>query len=495
MTRDIEALRSSNFDLLVVGGGIHGAAAAWDAAERGLKVALVEARDFASGTSANSLKTIHGGLRYLQKLDLKRMRESIADRRAFLRIAPSLVRPLAFLAPTIGHGRNGRAAFALGMCLNDLIAYDRNRGLPSADRIPATRLLSADETASRFPGVPREGLTGGAEWWDAQAQSSERLVLALLHAAAGREAQLANYIVVTGFLRQHGRVAGVTARDERTGREITLSARLTLLSVGPWLGELWAQAGLARSAPQLLDAINVVFSRPSIGAVALGSRLAGRYLFLVPWRGYTMLGTDYVPAEQASPLGARVRAFVQDAQRAFPGVPLTTDDISFIHQGRVPGTGDAAGLATRDSIIDHEREDSLPGLISQLPVKFTTARAVAERTIDLVFARLGRERPACRTSDTPLVHAQPMTRSLEDNVQAALRDEMAWHLTDVVLRRTDLGTAAPPDADTLNRVIATMRTALGWTAAQEARERAALATAYAWDLDEPRRAEPSAHPW
>ena len=155
--RDLGALSEREHDVLIVGGGIHGVAAAWDAASRGLRVGLVEAEDFGSGTSWNSLKTIHGGLRYLQTIDLKRMRESIRERRALLRIAPALVRPLPFVVPTYGHGAKGREALALALLLNDAVSSDRNRDLPGDQHIPRGRLLSRREVLDLSRASPRRG--------------------------------------------------------------------------------------------------------------------------------------------------------------------------------------------------------------------------------------------------------------------------------------------------------------------------------------------------
>ena len=159
MKRDLGALTAREHDLVVIGGGIHGAAAAYDAAQRGLLVALVEASDFGSGVSWNSLKTIHGGLRHLQRAGLAQARESVRERRALLRIAPQIVRPLPFLVPTYGHGLHGREALAAGLRLHDLVSHDRNEGLPPEQQIPASRVLSRGGPADPEVGP---GLTGGA---------------------------------------------------------------------------------------------------------------------------------------------------------------------------------------------------------------------------------------------------------------------------------------------------------------------------------------------
>jgi len=166
--RDLGALAAREHDLLIVGGGIHGAAAAWDAAQRGLAVALVEAHDFGSGVSWNSLKTIHGGIRHVQRADLLGLRESVRERRALLRIAPEIVKPLPFLIPTYGHGLKGREALAAALLLNDVVGYDRNQGLQAPGRIPPGRALGTRGLpalrlgAGSRPREPRRGLRPAA---------------------------------------------------------------------------------------------------------------------------------------------------------------------------------------------------------------------------------------------------------------------------------------------------------------------------------------------
>src|SRR5262245_34233124 len=160
LRRDVAALADREHELLVIGGGIHGAAVAWDAAQRGLSVALVEAADFGGGTSWNSLRTIHGGLRHLQRADLGGLRESARERSVLLRIAPEVVRPLAFLVPTYGHGLRGREALAVALGLNDALTRGRNRDLPAERQIPASRILSPAEALARVRGLAADGLTG-----------------------------------------------------------------------------------------------------------------------------------------------------------------------------------------------------------------------------------------------------------------------------------------------------------------------------------------------
>ncbi|MGE5126830.1 MAG: glycerol-3-phosphate dehydrogenase C-terminal domain-containing protein, partial [Betaproteobacteria bacterium] len=208
---------------------------------------------------------------------------------------------------------------------------------------------------------------------------------------------------------------------------------------------------------------------------AVGGRSGGRFLFVVPWQGRTLVGTSYEPAE-ASP--SDPLAFLAEAAAAFPWAGLERGDLALVHEGLVPGRGGASGLSTRPRLHDHEAEDALPGLVSVQGVKYTTARLVAERAIDLAARRLRRDLPACRTAVTPLRQARALEGPLEARTRAAVREEMALTLTDAVLRRLDLGTGGPPGAAELDCVGRVMADELGWDAARLSAERAALAAVY-----------------
>ncbi len=211
MQRDLTELARKEFDLLVIGGGIYGAFVAWDAALRGLSVAMIEKGDFGHATSSNTLRVIHGGLRYLQYGNIPRMRRSIAERTAFMRIAPHLVHPLPFLIPTYGHWRESKALLSLALSLNELIGFDRNRLADPQKHLPRGRVISRDECRRLIPGVSDRGLTGGLMYYDCQMYDSERLILAVARSAAQAGAALANYVEATKFLRNGARVDGITA--------------------------------------------------------------------------------------------------------------------------------------------------------------------------------------------------------------------------------------------------------------------------------------------
>lgn len=482
MRRDLAGLIGREHDLVVVGGGIYGVAAAWDAAQRGLATALVEAGDFGSGTSRNSLKTIHGGLRHLRRLDLRRTRESIRERSALLRIAPHIVRPLPFLVPTYGHGLRGWEGLAAGLALSDLLGRDRNRGLIPARQIPAGRMLSRGEVLDLVPGLPDRGLSGGAVWHDAQVTSSERLVIGFLQAASAAGAALANYVEVSGLLRSGDRVVGVRAQDREAGRGLEVRAKVVLNATGPHMDRLLERVGLRPRGVPLLRAMNLVLRRPIVTSHAVAAWSQGRYLFLVPWEGRSLLGTDYAAAE--SPHGNDAAAFLEEARRAYPWGGLEAEDVGLVHRGLVPGRGDAGGLWTRHLLLDHAAQGA-PGLLSVQGAKYTVARAVAQEAVDLVFRRLGRPVPACRTASTLLPCARPLEGSLVERARQAVRDEMALHLVDAVLGRLDLGTGGPPPEADLAAVAGVLATELQWSESRMREEGRLLDEIYDWRAGAP----------
>ena len=193
MKRDPSQLANANYDLLIIGAGINGACAAWDATLRGLSVAIIDKGDFGAATSANSLKFIHGGLRYLQKADIQRTRMSIKERSILLRIAPNFIHPIPCLIPTYGHYKRGKEIMQLAFKINDFFGFDRNSHIAPDKHIPNGKVISKDECLKLFPHFNKNGLTGGAMWYDCQVRNSERLTLSFLLSAANAGVDLCNY--------------------------------------------------------------------------------------------------------------------------------------------------------------------------------------------------------------------------------------------------------------------------------------------------------------
>jgi glycerol-3-phosphate dehydrogenase len=490
MRRDLSELTAKPFDLLVVGAGIHGACAAWDATLRGLSVAVVDRDDFGAATSANSLRIVHGGLRYLARGDLPRMRESIRERSTLLRIAPGLVEPLPVLVPTYGVGTRGRWAHGAALALNDLASWARNRHLHRERWLPRGRLVSREECRRLFSGFAAEGLTGGALWYDAQLRYPERLTLSFLRGASDRGAVPANYVRVDRLHTRVGAVHGARATDRLTGREFDIEARAVLVAAGPWTRDVAGKVpGPPRAEPTTPDralGVNLVIGR-RLADVAVGVRARSgrredpvcggqRFLFFAPQGQATLLGTWYTVADPADAGAARergVRALLEEINDACPSLRLTLGDVVRSHWGWLPlkagnEPGRADSLAERPRLIDHGRKDGLRGLISVEGVKYTTARRVAEQAVDRVFISLGQRAPRCRSAEVPLPGAQdeiPLESSptaAKGAILRAVREEMAIKLADIVFRRTALGAAPGPARAAVEEAARVAGAELGW---------------------------------
>ena len=260
MIRDLDLLTARTFDILVVGGGIYGLTIAYDAAQRGLSVALVERNDFGSGSSFNHLRTIHGGLRYLQSLDLARARESVRERRTIARIAPHAVRPMPFAVPLYRSLMRGKSAMRVGFVLDRVVAFDRNRGVPPTHRLRGGYVVSRSTAAQTFPGLRRQGLTGAAVFYDYVTTEPDRLTFSYALAAAEHGAVLANHVEAVAPLVDNGRVTGVSARDALGGRTLEIAARITVNAAGGRVDGLLKPLGIATGIP-MLKAMNLVTKR------------------------------------------------------------------------------------------------------------------------------------------------------------------------------------------------------------------------------------------
>jgi glycerol-3-phosphate dehydrogenase len=403
MIRDVDRLTAATFDVLVVGGGVYGLTIAYDAAQRGLSVALVERDDFGSGASFNHLRTIHGGLRYLQTLDVGRARESIRERRTLARIAPHAVRPLPFALPLYRSLTRGKIAVGAGLLLDRLVSFDRNRGVPPGHRLPGGRIVSRGTAILRFPGLRRQGLTGAAVWHDYITTEADRLTFTWALAADQHGAVLANHVEARAPLTEGKRVVGVRAVDTAGGRELDIAARVTVNATGADVDRLLAPLGASARVP-LLKAMNLVTCRDA-GEEALGGvAKSGRHLFLVPWRERALFGT-WESRETCAPgdhgVNERdVAAFIVDLNQAFPSLDLKLADVTHVHHGAVPAVAHADGRA---SLQRHEQvRADIEGLISVAGAKYTTARAVAERVTDTVLKMLQHAAVPCRTATAAL---------------------------------------------------------------------------------------------
>ncbi len=523
MQRDLAAMAAKEYDLLIIGGGIAGICIARDAALRGLSVALVEKSDFAGATTAASSKLIHGGLRYLQSLEVGLVRESLRERRVWSHIAPHMVHPLAFLMPLYKKGIRKRLMLTLGLTAYDLLAYDRNRLDDPEKFIPSHRTLSRAEALELEPGIENPELSGGLIFYDYQMHFPERLALACLRSAAEAGARVANYAEAREFLREEGKVAGARVRDNLTYQpEVTIRARLTVNAAGPWSDILMDTLLGSQGHKKLIRSKGIhILTKPITRGHAVAALTDKGHFFILPWHGYSLIGTTDT-VYRGDPDAFRVTEkdiseFVDSINEAYPGAHLQREDVLYFYGGLRPivdqtSTIPEEEMDEKDSyrasraaeILDHEIENGLPGIITAIGGKWTTARALAEQVVDQAVVKLDAEAVPCRSGETPVyggdtgIFAEFLAQAKEKypsippdivehlaynygasmgevvrlaeespelferiwealpNIAAeilhAVRHEMALSLEDVLFRRTGIGAFGEPEPAVLERV-------------------------------------------
>ncbi|MFN8641849.1 MAG: FAD-dependent oxidoreductase [Candidatus Binatia bacterium] len=396
MQRDLSGLADTTFDLVVIGAGIYGTLAAWQAARSGWTVAIVDRGDVGSGTSFNSLRTLHGGLRSLQALNLTQMRRFIAERRAMAIMAPHLVDPLPFCVPTFRHPTRNAVALRVALAVTDLVGRDRHDGIRDAHlRLPGGRIVSREECLRLNPVIDGEGVTGGAVWFDYQMRHAERIVVGAAASAAAAGAVIGTYVEADALARDAQGVLALAVHDTLAGDPFAIRTRAVLNAAGPWAGALaqrlvGAQASIP--APRLSRAMNLVVPRVT-GDHACGGVVDGRYLFVVPWRDVSIVGTSHDPHDGGADATvgdpAHVDALLRDAQVAFPRAALARTAVRLVHRGLLPMTSDLGApvsLLRESAVVDHAADGS-PGVISLHSVRYTTARHTAEAAVQAVAGR------------------------------------------------------------------------------------------------------------
>lgn len=396
-----DVLADETFDVLVVGGGISGAGVARDAAMRGMRVALVEQNDFASGTSSRSSRLVHGGVRYLEHGQIGLVSESSRERRTLLRIAPHLVRPLSFLWPVYQGARVPRWKLAIGLTLYDALALFRN--------VARHQRLSVRDAGMMEPRLATQGLTGGARYWDAGTDDA-RLTLSNILSAEACGAVVANHACVNEFLHEGERIAGARVVDAR-GNVRDVRARVVVNATGPWSDRVEALARATHVAGvRGSKGVHVCVPRSRVGNVSALTLIApqdGRVMFVLPAGTFTIIGTtdtfdDVAPAEVRASRDD-VQYLLTAANHYFPGAELTAGDVVSAWAGLRPLVVHAASASSPGSVSrEHAISETSPGLVRVTGGKLTTYRSMSAQVVDVVERLLGRARTRCRTAHEPL---------------------------------------------------------------------------------------------
>jgi len=451
---------------------------------------------------------------------LARARESVRERRTIARIAPHAVKPLPVAIPLYRSITRGKLAMLAGFTIDRLVAIGKNSGVSPSLRLPGGRIVGRTTAIQRFPGLRRQGLTGAAIFYDYVTTEPDRLTFAYAIAAAEHGATLANHVEAVAPMVEDRRVVGVRAQDTLGSRQLEIAAKLTVNATGAAIDRLLQPLGTSSRVP-MLKAMNLV-TRRDAGEEALGGRaISGRNLFLVPWRERALFGT-WESADVASPddtgvTDQEIGSFITELNQAFPALDLTRADVTLVHRGIVPAAvhGSRVSLEGHDRVRDHAIE-GIDGLVTVSGVKYTTARAVAEKVTTLVLSKLQRPAVPCRTATTALPggsirdtglaiaearrehdHGLPAdtiphliaaygsrywnvlelaesrpdwrTRVARDSpvigaeLVHAARHEMALTLGDAVLRRTPVGALGDPGDAALERAAAIVGAELKWS--------------------------------
>ena len=525
MKRFMDDYKSEFFDILVIGGGITGAAVAYDAASRGLSVALVEKNDFGWATSAATSKVIHGGLRYLKTFEFGLVRESLNERRIMGNIAPNFVYPTPFMFV------NPTFVMKLGLFVYDLLAFDKKFTWDKSKKIPNHYPLSREEVIERVPNVKREGLQGARVYYDSLNIFPERLTLTFLKSAIHYGARVSNYTKVEDFFTTEGnKVSGIVVRDLVNNRSHTIKGKLTINCSGPWADIVLklAKKGDSQDKIRRSEGIHLIVKN-LINNQAVGTMTKTGHFFLIPWRGYSLIGTtdkeypgtpdDYHVTRQS------IQELLDTVNKDFGNNnPLQYQDVLFSYGGLRPlldTKGEDVHTITRKYEIYDHSDEGLPGLITAEGGKYTTSRNLAQNVLKMVEKRMGRKLGKCITHKQRLIgceikdinkfidsikkensdfknmtveylgrnygteYDKILTLARQDKKLAeivnddgeilaqvvyAVREEMAQSLADIVLRRTGIGTLGNPGKEVLEKVAAIAAQELNWDASRISRE-------------------------
>jgi glycerol-3-phosphate dehydrogenase len=529
MQRFIENHTNERFDVIVIGGGITGASVAYEAATRGLKVALLEKKDFSWATSAVTSKMIHGGLRYLVNGEVLLVRESLRERRVLENIAPNFVYPwpmmmVHYKTPL----KNNKWIVKIGMLMYDALSYDKNFTWDACKKIPMHRTISKQEVLQNEPHVRTEGLTGASVFYDCNSIFPERLTLAFIKSAVAYGAKVANYSKVEGFLMDaDNNVTGVRVKDLLENKIHEVSATVTINCGGPWADIVLGLAkpnGDGSGTLRRSEGIHIITSKRLLsGNYTVGTMTpGGRHFFLIPWRNHTLIGTTDKPfmgnPDDYRVTKASIMELIDDVNSSFGDGKLSYADVQHTYGGLRPlveeDTGETYTSSRKYEIYDNKK-DGLDGLITVEGGKYTTSRNLAENCLKIVAKKMGRSLGEsitkehyltgceikdlttffsaihqenkdfsgptlnCLSSNYGTEYADILKLAREDKTLAetlnadgellaevvyAIRQEMARTLSDIVMRRTGIGTLGNPGEDVLRKVANVAAKELHWDA-------------------------------
>lgn len=527
MKRFIENYQGDIYDLIVIGGGITGATVAYEAASRGIKVALVEKSDFGAATSAATSKMIHGGLRYLSTYEFSLVRESLKERRVLSNIAPNFVHPAPFLFSIYQDNKTSKFIMKIGMLLYEIFSFDKNWLWDKSKKMPSHKSISANEVVSKIPNAIRKYLVGAQIYYDCSSHSPERLTLAFIKSAVKYGAHVANYTKVNGFIVEDKIkskiVKGVKVKDELSGKQHNIKAKLIINCAGPWADIILdkAKENINDQILRRSEGIHFITKKLVDKYIFTGATSRGKHFFLVPYRNHTLIGTtdkeyigkpdDYKVTKKA------ITELLNDVNQSFgENTKITYKDILFAYGGLRPLVEDQTEdvyNTSRKYEITGEKKNGIEGLITVEGGKFTTSRMLAEKAIDKAlkilklpkktsisknqylytckiknFSDFTENKQKQYTSFLPeqieylaksygteideifsiaiknKTLLEPLNTDGENLAQVlfAIKNEMARTLPDIMLRRTGLALLGHPGNETIEKVAKLAAKELSW---------------------------------
>jgi glycerol-3-phosphate dehydrogenase len=412
----IKALATEEFDILVIGGGVTGAGAVLDAASRGLKVALVEARDIASGTSSRSSKLIHGGLRYLEQYDFKLVREALHERELMVSsLSPHLVKPVGFLYP-LHEKLKDRTYVGAGLAL-----YDVLRGFQRA--LPWHKHMSGKKIAEIAPSLRQDIVTGAVKYYDAQVDDA-RHTMTIVRTARRHGATIATRVEVDQLIKDGKKVIGATVTDIETGKKIKVSAKAVVMCAGIWSDEMHAKFGLtAGYGVTMSKGVHIVMPGDAIKSnTGIILKTAISVLFLIPWGDKWIVGTTDTPydGDRAQPHATSedIQYILDQANKVLDPL-LKREDIIGVYAGLRPLVANAKDSVTTKLSREHTTDRSAPGFVSIAGGKYTTYRVMGKDAIDLAVVDLRRIVSESCTEKLPLVGADGYYGLVQQSAQIA----------------------------------------------------------------------------
>ncbi len=522
MERYIAQQQTGHFDLIIIGGGITGAALAYEAGMRGLKTALFEKSDYGAATSSATSKLIHGGLRYLKNMEFGLVRESLRERRILSDIAPNFVYPMPFMVPAYRSFKSRKGLLFLAMEIYDLLSYDKGKTRDPNKRLPRFYSYGRRRTLAEEPCVNPDGLTGAMVYYDCQNIFPERMTLAFLKSAEEQGCALSNYAEVVSFIRNGKRVEGVRVKDGLTGAQGRFTAPVTVNCAGPW-ADLVVQKAISEQAKHKIrrsEGIHIITRKICHRHAVTVMTKKERHIMVMPWRNYTLIGTTdkeyHGNPDDYRVTKSTILELLQDVNDNFAGAGLKYEDVLFYYGGLRPladtDTENSYASSRKYEIFDNAGE-GLEGLFTVEGGKYTTSRQLAvdvlkrvekkrkvkwpaavshkrylygskienmvlflqklyleypdfsRKTVEYLGKNYGTE---CHNvfriarKNSTLAEVLNEDGEILAEVAYALNYESAYTLSDIFFRRTGLGTAGCPGKTVINKVADMAAAYLGW---------------------------------